>query len=311
MNVLVTGGTGFIGRNLLEAISAKQWSSYVLVSDYDNIDMVSNVDRIFFISAKEFLKANNRTTNGRTMPTFDCCINLAAAGVSRQETVTKLVEGNFIYTVKVLERCKSLGVGKFIHIGSCFEYGRTQKPDLIHEENKIDPFSMYGATKAAASTFVTSYGKVYDMPTVVLRPFGIYGKYESKSRLVPQLMESIMKSKPLKMTSGDQVRDFMNACDLVDVILSFATVPVFERSAYNVCASRALSVKDFALHVFDILGGDPSLLRFGEIQKRSGEPDWIVGDNRELLNALNWIPAFDLERGIQDTFDWFQKEHGG
>ncbi len=311
MNVLVTGGTGFIGRNLLEAISKKQWSPYVLVSDYDNIDMISNVDRVSFISAKEFLEGNYRTTNGRIMPTFDCCINLAAAGVSSQETLTNLVEGNFLYTIKVLERCKSLGVGKFIHIGSCFEYGQAQRPNLINEENKIDPFSMYGVTKAAASTLVISYGKVYDMPTVVLRPFGTYGKYENKNRLLPQIMKSLIKSKPLEMTSGDQIRDFMNVSDLVDAILSFATVTVFEKSAYNVCTSRALSVKDFALHVFDILGGDASLLRFGKIPKRSGEPDWIVGDNRELLKALNWIPSVDLEKGIQDTFEWFQKEHGG
>jgi len=311
MNVLITGATGFIGANLVRTTLAKRWNTYAIIRPNSiNMWRLRGVENLKIIDKRSFMKGNLKTINGNILPQFDVCFHLAASGVSSpNKNYLELIEGNIIYTLKILEFCLANRTKKIIHIGSCFEYSQVEKFVKIHETHPLKPFSMYGATKASASIIASTFSKITGLPIMLLRLFGVFGKYESRNRLVPQVIHSLETKQVLELTPGNQVRDFLYVQDVVDAMLLVAENGPSTFEEYNLCSSNGITVKEFVQTICRVAKGNFNLMNFGSLDYRPGEPMWIVGDNSKFCSDFGWKPKYTIEEGIAETIKWYKNKN--
>ena len=308
MNVLVTGATGFIGRNLLKVMYRKNWNAYVLRSDYDDIRMLPEESLDHVISSHDAFEGNFKTIVGKSLPDFDVVIHLAASGVVSNADFDQLVSGNIVYTSRVLQFSRRINSKRFIHVGSCSEYAPSEKEEFITESHPIAPTSMYGATKAAASALVSSFSRIHGFSAIIVRPFNVFGVWESPRRLVPQIINGILGNSQVNLSKGTQLRDFIFVEDVATAIIEIAQSEEDLYGAYNLCTGKATSVRRFVETICDVLGKGHDLMKFGVIEMKQGENLWMVGDNKRIISDTNWKPGYSLEEGIIKTYEWLKQE---
>ena len=299
-SILVAGGTGFIGHNLIDRLLDDDYEISVIVREkkaeaYYNHEQYS---RLNVITANELFEQA-----GELSP-FDGCFNLAAYGVAQgQEEIDKLLEGNLSFPLKLLEFCQKNKTKKFINTGSCFEYGQVAGNEKIKETGSISPLSLYGAAKAANTMLLKIYAQKYHIPFLTLRPFGTFGKYEAEYRLTSQILRTIQEKTPLALTGGEQIRDYLYAGDVAAAFLAALEedLPLYQE--YNVCSGQGIRIRDFIREFIAVSGADAALFRFGELPYRSNEQMYYVGDNTKLMKYSGWRPQTALREGIQRIFD--------
>ena len=232
-------------------------------------------------------------------------VHLAAAGVvSRGEDAYGLIAGNVDFTVNLIRAASAVGCSSFIHTGSCFEYAEGSAQQLT-ERDLVDPFSLYGATKAASVQLALGLSKHLNLPLVVLRLFGVYGPGEAPQRLIPTLTRGLHAYQPIDLTAGTQIRDWMF---IDDAAAGFCTaVSRFDQlvphTVYNLCTGVGHTVRDVCETLADAMNRPRNLLRWGARPTRIGEPHSIVGDASRFQSAVGWEPNYELVQGIRATVE--------
>lgn len=317
LKALVTGGTGFIGSNLIKDLITREWEVYALVRNnstlgYKRLNEIKNINYVYaedlfnydYDKSVKILKGNIR---GKIiLPQFDVCFHIASYGVDyRQQNINEIIDGNIKFTIDVLNFCKENRTKKVVNTGSCFEYGINEKEKLTEEHN-VRPQSLYGAAKASAVMIANTYAKKYNIPLVTLRPFGIFGENEGIHKLVPQIMKAIILNERLKMTFGEQIRDYLYIEDLVNAYIAIGShsVPLYE--VYNVCSSSEMSIKELVVKTVDIAKSDLELFEFGAVPYRKDEVMYFVGENWKMREYTGWKPQYSLVEGLQRTYEWYK-----
>ena len=294
--VLVAGGTGFIGRNLIDTLLSKDYEISLIVRKkkaeaYYNSDKYKDLK---VITVKELFD------QAREFPPFDGCFNLAAYGVEHgQEEMDGMLDGNLVFPLKLLEFCQKNKTKKFINTGSCSEYGKAKGNEKIKETGSIAPLSLYGAAKAANTILLRTYAQNHQIPFLTLRLFGTYGKYEAPYRLTSQILKTIKEKVPLALTGGEQIRDYLYAGDVAAAFLAALEEELPLCQEYNVCSGQGICIRDFIMEFISISGTDPALFRFGKLPYRQNEWMYCVGDNGKLLKYSRWRPQTALRDGIK------------
>lgn len=317
LKALVTGGTGFIGSNLIKELVERNWEVYALVRKNSSLGYgrLKNINGIKYIyvedlfsncsKGKDEIVLENQSFN-ENLPQFDVCFHLAAYGVDyRQQNVDELINGNIKFMMNVLNFCKENKTKKVINTGSCFEYGINEGKKL-NEEDKLIPQSMYGAAKASSVMMANVYSKINNIPLITVRPFGIFGENEGIHKFIPQLMKSIILNKTIEMTRGEQIRDYLYIKDLIEayITLALTDVPLYE--VYNVCSGVGVKIKDLAIEVVKIANSSLQLLNFGVIPYRKNEVMHFVGDNSKIKKYTGWEPKYSLQEGLKKTYEWYK-----
>jgi len=128
-----------------------------------------------------------------------------------------MIETNVRGTLNLLMASKNINYKMFINTGSSSEYGIKNKP--MNEEDHLEPISFYAATKASTTFLCQVFAKEYQKPIATLRPFSVFGPYEEESRFIPTIIRAVIKNKPIKLTQGNQRRDFIYIDDIVDIYI--------------------------------------------------------------------------------------------
>lgn len=320
LKALVTGGTGFIGSNLIKQLLKMGWIVYVLIRNKSSIGAkrlknVENINWMYYgelFNYKRQIKVlnNDITINKNLIPKFDVCFHLAAYGVNyNNQDVNELITGNIKFTMDLLNFCKKNETRRVINTGSCFEYGVNDGEKIIEKHN-INPQSLYGAAKACSVFMANTYSKKYGINLITLRPFGVFGEGEGLHRLVPQIMESIILKQDMKLTYGEQVRDYLYVRDLINAYITLALedVPLYE--VYNVCSGVGTSIRQLVMKAASITNSNLDLFHFGEIPYRKNEIMYFVGDNSKLKKCTSWKPKYTLEEGLKRTYEWYKVNLG-
>lgn len=317
LTALVTGATGFVGSNLIIELINKNWEIYALIRKNSSLGCkrLKGIKNIKYIYAEELFKNKYKELNEatlkntdfeRALPQFDVCFNLAGYGVDySQQNVNELIDGNIKFTMYVLNFCKENKTKKVINTGSCFEYGLNEGKK-INEEDKLNPQSMYGSAKASSVIMASAYSKNNNIPLVTVRPFGIFGENEGIHKFVPQLMQSVILNKRMKMTIGEQVRDYLYIKDLTEAYIKIAVtdVPLYE--AYNICSGIEIKIKDLAMEVSNLASDSLRLFDFGAVPYRKNEVMHFVGDNSKIKQYTNWETKYSLQHGLKKTYEWYK-----
>lgn len=304
--ILLSGGTGFIGRNLLDRLLSLDFDVFLIVRKIDNEGFYFKKD----YSNVKLIKVEDLFENKFDFPRFDACFNLASYGVNYNNLdITEFINSNIKYPLDLLEFCKINKTKIFINTGSCFEYGYVEN-SKIYETTPLIPASLYGSSKVSGVIMSKTFAKINNIPLITLRPFGTYGKYESDYRLLPQLLNAGLKNKPLSLTKGEQIRDYLIVKDVAEAFIStlYFDLPLYEE--YNICSSNEITIKKFVEKIATTLKFDMDLFRFGDLKYRENELMYYVGNNSKFMKFSSWKPSAYEDEDIINLFEWYKREKG-
>jgi nucleoside-diphosphate-sugar epimerase len=187
--------------------------------------------------------------------------------------------------------------------GSCAEYHWGGEGVCREQLTPLFPTTPYGRCKNELRTWTESFGKSQGVEIAWARLFFLHGPREHPARLVPSIALSLLAGEAADCSEGKQQRDFLHTADLADALVtlleSSLTGPV------NVGSGVAVSVREVVERVARLCGR-PELVRFGARPTPPNDPPLLVADVTRLRDELGWRPRYDLERGLEDTVEWWR-----
>lgn len=295
--ILVVGGTGFIGYHVLKNLSLKKYSLYSLSKNKPKSDRkVKNVKYIFcdIINKKDLKK--------RLSKNFDHVVNLSGYIDHSKKKENDLY--HYVGSKNLIDIFKLKEIQTFIQIGSSLEYGDLKSPQ--EEIRKCNPKSWYGSSKLKASKYLEKINNEYKIPYIILRPYQVYGPKQKLNRLIPQTIDSCLKNKSFKCTSGIQKRDFIYIKDFVDLIKKILQLKRIRCEIFNVGSGKPIYVKDVIKKIKTITNsGNPKL---GSIKMRKDEIINLYPSIKKVQKYFNWKPKITLNDGLEKTIKSYDKK---
>jgi nucleoside-diphosphate-sugar epimerase len=187
------------------------------------------------------------------------------------------------------------GGRRFVGVGTCAEYD-WMADEFVEDATPLRPNSVYGRAKLALWDSVQACAMGYGFSSAWGRLFLPYGPGDAAKRLIPSVVAAIRAGRPVELTEGSQQRDFVYVDDIADLLVNLA---LGEREgAFNVGTGEANSVRRAIELIASRLGAPRSLLRFGAVPLRPGEPPRLVADMTKVRRELGWSPRTSLEAGL-------------
>ncbi|KKQ33181.1 MAG: NAD-dependent epimerase/dehydratase [candidate division TM6 bacterium GW2011_GWF2_37_49] len=304
INYLITGGTGFIGSNLVRRLVLYEAGNVFLIAE-NNADLWRLNDiiselTVFYVDLADFKNINSIVKSVNP----DVVFHLASyGGLPLQSEQRKIFDINFYGTVNLLNACKDVGFDCFINTGSSSEYG--MKDSAMHESDVVLPISDYGVSKAAATQFCVKEAIFNKLPVYTLRPFSVYGDYEMQNRLISTVLTSALTHNQINLSSESCVRDFIYVQDIVDLYLKIAAVKPARDFVFNGGTGIQSTIKD-VVEVVESLIGSSLNVSWNTSLPRPWEPKNWKANIDLALNVLNWQPKYSLQRGLSQSLNWFK-----
>ena len=300
--IFITGATGFIGKNLIDLIQQKKQFNiiaFVEKTDLIGIDYLKK-KKIKYLYLDELIEFRE---------SIDVCIHLASYGVAYEaRNLDTMIDVNVKLTMKIVEFCKSNGCKLFVNTGSCFEYGHQLETRKIKETDSLKPEDIYAATKVACEDILKVYAKIIGMKFITIRPFSIFGRYESSKRIAPLVFKAGLTNTPIELTGGEQIRDYMYAGDVSDAIYNLILVnnKLIFGDEINICSGQEISLKNFILLISKVCSFDFKLFKFGALTYRKNESMFFCGDNTKLFHYIGRHNYGLKSKDIISSFNYFK-----
>ncbi len=315
--VLITGGAGFIGSNLVHYLRARRPDLRLMVLDL--LTYAGSTDSLppdfrFMVDAPiTFWHGNvcNPSLVHHLVERSDIIIHLAA-----ETHVTRSIFDNQVFVeTDVMGTQTLLGavlkhrnkVERLIHVSTSEVYG-TAIGEVIDEEHPLNPTSPYAAAKCAADRLVYSYVQTYGLPATIVRPFNNYGPRQHMEKLVPRFLTSALLEEPMMVHGdGSAQRDFVHVDDTCTALHALIDAPIdrLRGEVFNVASGEARSVMDIANDIVALTRSDPALVR--RIEERPGQVVLHRGDYSKIQALLGWKPTIAWQQGLASTFAWYQQ----
>jgi len=269
--VLLTGATGFVGRQVLKALGAEK--KVVRVVSRKPIDPACaggvTIERTILTNDLFAEDADWWAQNCAGVDTIIHAAWYAEPGKYLQSSTNiDCLAG----TLRIAQAAVQAGVRRFIGVGTCFEYELIAEPLSI--ETPLRPITPYAGAKAAAFMALSQYLPPAGVAFAWCRLFYLYGEGEDPRRLVPHLRHKLSAGEPAELTSGNQVRDFLDVREAGQLIVKAALGA--DQGAINVCSGVPITVRQLAEQVADEYGRR-DLLKFGARPDNLVDPPYVVG----------------------------------
>jgi UDP-glucose 4-epimerase len=299
-NILITGGAGFIGRHLADAL-LRHGDYQVRVLDNESLGDRSQLD----LTKVEFLAGDLRSTDdvARALDGQDAVVHLAADTrvMDSIEHPAHNFENNVVGTFNLLEGCREGGVERVV-AASTGGAIVGDVPPPVHERMAAQPTSPYGASKLMLEGYLSAYSAAFGLQGCALRFSNIYGPRSfHKGSVVAHFYKRILAGEPLVVYGdGSQARDFLYAGDLVEGIR--VAIESDAVGSYQLGSGQPTTVNELLDHMRAVTGRDLDVVyedfRAGEVHRTWCEVDKARG-------AFGFAPTTSLRDGLQQTWDWF------
>jgi dTDP-6-deoxy-L-talose 4-dehydrogenase (NAD+) len=269
--VLLTGAAGFVGRQVLKAL-AKQAVKIRLVLREAKVSQIKLTDQIERVLVTTDLFAESPSWWEVACRDVDTVIHVAWYAEPGKYLQSPKNLDCLSGTIALAKGCIASKVSRFVGVGTCFEYDLGQ--GYLSVDTPLRPLTPYAAAKAAAFLSLSQYFAQAGVEFAWCRLFYLYGEGEDERRLVPYLRAKLSKGEVAELTSGQQVRDFMNVQDAGRMIAEIAQG--HRQGAVNVCSGQRITVRELAEQIADDYGRR-DLLLFGVRPDNLVDPPCVVG----------------------------------
>lgn len=306
MKVLVTGGAGFIGSNLVKGLLADGHDVVVLdnlMSGYkSNLDPFPDIKFIQGDTRDEIAVAN--ATQG-----VEVVFHMAASVGNKRSIDYPLIDAeiNVLGTIKVLEAARKAGVRKIVASSSAGIFGEL-KTLPIKEDHQIEPDTPYGSTKLCMEKECLSYAKLYDLDAVCLRYFNVYGpnqRFDAYGNVIPIFVFKMLKNESLTIFGdGKQTRDFINVGDVVQANIKAAMTDGLS-GAFNIGSNSRITINKLVELLHGASGIEPQVIH-GD--PRPGDVRHSLADISAARRSFGFEPSISIEDGLKEYMAWAEKE---
>ncbi len=307
MKALITGCAGFIGSNLTD---------YLLINDFEVVGIDCFTDyyprrlkesnltdalgnQNFTFIEKDLLKIN------RYPEEVDYVFHLAAqAGVraSWGDNFHIYTKNNIEATQRLLNFYKDIEIQKFVYSSSSSVYGDVNLP--MNEESILKPVSPYGVSKLAGEHLSYLYWKNYNVPTVSLRYFSVYGPRQRPDMAINKFSRAIFEGNEINVYGdGKQTRDFTYVDDVVKANIS-AAESEFTGEIFNIGGGNRINVSEL-INNLEYITGKKVVVNY--IEKQRGDVKNTLADVEKVKNLLKWSPKVEIKDGLTNYIDWLKK----
>ena len=313
MNIIVTGGAGFIGGNFVHMMVNTYPNDHIIC--VDALTYAGNLETLEPVRDKKnfsFVKADIADRNviydifEKYNP--DVVINFAAEShVDRSiENPEIFLRTNVIGTAVLMDACRKYGIQRFHQVSTDEVYGDLplDRPDLFFtEETPIHTSSPYSSSKASADLLVLAYYRTYGLPVTISRCSNNYGPYHFPEKLIPLMITNALENKRLPVYGkGENVRDWLyveDHCEAIDLIVRKGRVG----EIYNIGGHNERTNLSVVKGILSILGKDESLIEY--VTDRPGHDLRYAIDHTKISKELGWLPKTSFEEGIKKTVEWY------
>jgi UDP-glucose 4-epimerase len=303
---LVTGGAGFIGSHLVRALVLRGVEVRVL----DNLSSGSKANLEGLDVETHAEDICDKTAVIKAIEGVDSIFHLAAF-VSVPESMIKphdCYETNVIGSLNVLQAAQHAGVRRVVLASSAAVYG--ERDDIVSEDDSLYPVSPYAASKIAMEHLAQVFTRGYDLETVCLRFFNVFGPRQSPdspyAAAIPRFTQDLIQKNQVTIQGdGKQTRDFVYVDDVVQGIIKASDVEDVTGEVFNLAGGKSISI----LELVDILHRFfPEVKESDFGPAREGDIRFSQADTTKAQQALGYRPEVDVEEGLRRTVEWFRAQ---
>ncbi|PFW56849.1 dTDP-glucose 4,6-dehydratase [Bacillus cereus] len=312
MNILVTGGAGFIGSNFVHYM-LQSYETYQIIN-YDALTYSGNLNNVKSLQGHpNYSFVKGEIQNGELLEhvikerDVQVIVNFAAEShVDRSiENPIPFYDTNVIGTVTLLELVKKYPHIKLVQVSTDEVYGSLGKTGKFTEETPLAPNSPYSSSKASADMIALSYYKTYQVPVIVTRCSNNYGPYQYPEKLIPLMVTNALEGKKLPLYGdGLNIRDWLHVtdhCSAIDIVLHKGRVG----EVYNIGGNNEKTNVEVVEQIITLLGKTKKDIEY--VTDRLGHDRRYAIDAKKMKNELDWEPKYTFERGLQETVQWYEK----
>ena len=313
MNILITGGAGFIGSNFIYYIFEKYPDYHVICVDaLTYAGNLATLEKVRKSKRFKFYKEDISNRKGiykifeETRPNI--VVNFAAEShVDRSiEDPDVFLQTNVIGTEVLLDACKKYGNIRYHQVSTDEVYGDLplDRPDLLFtEQSNVKASSPYSASKAGADLFVQAYCRTYGLPSTISRCSNNYGPYQFPEKLIPlTILKALNNEKIPVYGDGKNIRDWLyvdDHCKAIDKIIHHGKIG----EVYNIGGNNEKENIEIVRLICKELNKPESLITF--VEDRKGHDKRYAIDASKMSSELKWIPEMSFEKGIKSTVSWY------
>lgn len=313
MNIIVTGGAGFIGGNFVHMMVNTYPEDHIICVDaltyagnLETLEPVKDMKNFTFVKAD--IADRKAIYDIFEMYKPDIVVNFAAEShVDRSiENPEVFLQTNVIGTAVLMDACRIYGIQRYHQVSTDEVYGDLplDRPELLFtEETPIHTSSPYASSKASADLLVLAYYRTYGLPVTISRCSNNYGPYHFPEKLIPLMITNALNNKPLPVYGkGENIRDWLyveDHCEAIDLIVRHGRVG----EVYNIGGHNERTNLAVVEEILSILGKDESLISY--VTDRSGHDLRYAIDPTKIRTELGWLPKTSFEDGIRKTVHWY------
>ena len=310
MNILVTGGAGFIGSNYLLMMVDKYPNDYFI--NVDSLTYAGNLKNLVSLEERSnyvFHKVNVCNTSAletvfsKEKP--DAVIHFAAESHVDRSIENPLIfaETNVLGTINLINYARKCGVTRYVQVSTDEVYGSLGQEGFFIETTPLQPNSPYSASKASADCFVRAAVETYGLNASITRCSNNYGPYQFPEKLIPLMIWHALENKPLPVYGdGLNVRDWLyvdDHCQAIDTVLRQGQAG----EVYNVGGNNERTNLEIIQEILQILNKSDSLIQF--VTDRLGHDRRYAIDSSKIKRQLNWVQNTNFKDGIRKTVEWY------
>jgi UDP-N-acetylglucosamine/UDP-N-acetylgalactosamine 4-epimerase len=316
MKILVTGGAGFIGANLVQHLLQQPDVEKIRVFDNLATGNLKNIEEFETNKKFQFVQGDIRDYDSCLLACdgIDLISHQAALGSVPRSINDPLTTNNvnITGTLNIFTAAKEKGVKRIVYAASSSTYG--DHPGLPKLEDKIgNPLSPYAVTKYVNELYANVFANIYGMELIGLRYFNVFGPKQNPqgayAAVIPLFIKAVLNNEPpLINGDGEHSRDFT----FVENAVQANTLALFTKNkeAVNQVYNVAFGTKTSLNEVFEMIkeiGGSDLAQKYGP--ERKGDVKHSLADISKAKELLGYDPKFDIREGMKKTFEWYRKQH--
>jgi dTDP-glucose 4,6-dehydratase len=310
MNVLVTGGCGFIGSNLVKYLRRVR-PDWTLVN-LDKLTYAGNLENLKELegdSKHVFVRGDvaNRELVEHLMGVhrIDAVMHLAAESHVDRSIMgpEAFIQANVLGTQQLLEASRVRGIKRFLMVSTDEVYGSLGPTGYFTETSPLQPSSPYSASKTSSDLLALAWHHTFGMDVVVTRCSNNYGRYQFPEKLIPLMVVNALHDKPLPVYGdGANVRDWLHVEDHCSALLA-ALEKGKAGQVYNIGGNSERKNIEIVKAILGLLNKPESLIKY--VKDRPGHDRRYAIDATKMKTELGWTPAHTFEKGLQETVRWY------